>query len=77
MRVKHQISRVRCCRPLFLSGWTRCGRLRRMVMVVVAAGMRMEVPGRQACRHHRYQQQQPRQPPEGAVDPEAHTALEG
>ncbi len=48
-----------------------------MVVVVVAAGMRMDIPGRQARRNHRYQQQQARQPPEGAVDPEADAALEG
>lgn len=48
-----------------------------MVMVVVTAGMRMDVPGRQTCRDHRYQQKQAGQLPDGAVDPEAQTAMEG
>lgn len=46
-------------------------------MVVVTAGMRMDVPGRQTCRDHRYQQKQAGQLPDGAVDPEAQTAMEG
>ncbi|MBA3487087.1 MAG: hypothetical protein H0T88_07860 [Lysobacter sp.] len=47
-----------------------------MIVAVIVVCMRMNLPGRQARRNHRHEQQQTGQLPNGALDPEAHATLE-
>lgn len=50
--------------------------LRRMTVIMIAVGVRMDTSSRHACRHHRNHQQQPGQLPDGTLDPEVHAAAE-
>lgn len=50
--------------------------LRRMIVIMIAVGVRVNRSGWHAGRKHRNQQQQPGQLPDGALDPEVYAMAE-
>lgn len=74
---KRVAGRIRRSRVIVLIGRIVRSQLHKVIVVMVAVGMGMDVPGRHARRNHRQQQQQPCHLPDGALDPEAHAAVEG
>ncbi len=80
MRVENQVGGARRRRGIFLVRRSIRSHLHQMIVAVavavVAVHVGMDLPGRQARRNHRHQQQQAGQLPNGALDPEAHATLE-
>jgi len=76
MLMENHAGWIRLRHLIFLVRRSSGSHLRGMIVAMVSIGVRMHLAGRYAGRNHRYQQQQPGQQPDGALDPEAHAALE-
>lgn len=76
MLVEHHAGWIRLRRMIVMVRRSRGRHLRVMIVAMVSNGVRMHLAGRYAGRNHRHQQQQAGQQPDGALDPEAHAALE-
>lgn len=77
MAVKHHVSRrIRRRRTLTLLRRAFPSHLHRMIVIMIAVGVRVNRCGWHARRKHRNQQQQPGQLPDGALDQEVYAMAE-
>lgn len=76
MLVENRAGGIRLRRLIVMVRRSRGRHLRGMIVAMASIGVRMHLAGRYAGRNHRHQQQQAGQQPDGALDPEAHAALE-